>query len=236
MLYLSRRQLLQGAAAGAATLALSPLAALAQDKEAGFVLPKLPYAYDALEPYIDAETMHFHHDKHHLAYITNLNNALKGHPDLLKMNIADLLRGVNRLPKPIRQAVINNGGGHANHSLFWKIMGPKAGGQPQGALARAIDKRFGSFDKFQKELSTKAITQFGSGWAWLAADAENNLDVLQAANQDSPYLSGWRPLMGIDVWEHAYYLKYKNERPKYVAAWWNVVNWKAVEDRYGAKG
>jgi Fe-Mn family superoxide dismutase len=236
MPHLTRRQLLHGAAAGAATLALAPLTARAADKPEGFTLPPLPYAYDALEPYIDAETMHLHHDKHHAAYVNNLNAALKGHPDLLKKNIVDLLSGLAAVPEAIRTAVRNNGGGDANHTMFWRIMGPKAGGKPEGALAQAIDKAFGSFDKFQTQFSNAAKTQFGSGWAWLVVDGKNNLRVIQSANQDSPYMAGMRPLMGIDVWEHAYYLKYKNERPKYIEAWWNVVNWKVIADRYGSRG
>jgi Fe-Mn family superoxide dismutase len=228
--------MLQTAGAGVATLALSPLSLLAQKEEAkGFTVPKLPYAYDALEPYIDAETMKIHHDKHHAAYVRNLNAALKGHPKFLSMSIDELMRNVGEVPAKIRQAVIDNGGGHLNHSIFWEIMGPKKGGEPKGALAKAIDKAFGSFEKFKKELSTAAATQFGSGWGWLAV-ARGKLVVLKAANQDPTYLAGYRPLLGVDVWEHAYYLKYKNERPKYIAAWWNVVNWDAVADRYGAKG
>jgi superoxide dismutase, Fe-Mn family len=238
MLHLTRRQLLWGAGAGAAALALNPLAPLAaraaEDKKPGFTLPPLPYAYDALEPHIDAETMRIHHDKHHAAYVNNLNAALKDQPDLLKKTIADLLRDIKSVPEKIRQAVINNGGGNANHSLFWEIMGPNAGGTPTGPLAKAIDDAFGSFDKFQKDLSTKAATQFGSGWGWLVADQNGKLTVINAPNQNSPYMDGKTPLMGVDVWEHAYYLKYKNERPKYIAAWWNVVNWKAVADRHAA--
>jgi Fe-Mn family superoxide dismutase len=237
MLHLSRRQLLLGAGAGAAALALKPLAPLgafaAEDKK-GFTLPPLPYPYDALEPHIDAETMRIHHDRHHKAYVDNLNNALKDQPELLKKDIAEVLADINSVPAGVRQAVINNGGGHANHTIFWNIMGPRAGGEPSGPLAKAIDDAFGSFDKFKKELSTAGATQFGSGWAWLVADKNGKLAVRKAANQDSPYMVGVTPLMGVDVWEHAYYLKYKNERPKYIAAWWNVVNWKTVADRHAA--
>jgi len=233
----TRRQLLQGAGAGVAGLALAPLTALAaEDKTQGFTLPPLPYGYDALEPHIDKETMRIHHDKHHQAYVTNLNAALKDHPDLLKLSIEELLSSLARVPKEILQTVINNGGGHANHSLFWKIMGPKAGGQPEGALAKAIDRTFGSFDKFQTQFSNQGKTLFGSGWAWLVVDQKNNLKIIQSRNQDSPYMSGERPILGLDVWEHAYYLKYKNERPKYIEAWWQVVNWKEVGERYGARG
>jgi Fe-Mn family superoxide dismutase len=235
MPHLTRRQLLWGAGAGAAALALNPLAplsALAADDKPGFTLPPLPYAYDALEPHIDAETMRIHHDKHHQAYVNNLNAALKDQPELLKKNVAEILADVKSVPEGVRQAVINNGGGHANHTIFWLIMGPKAGGQPTGPLAKAIDDAFGSFDKFQKQLSTAGATQFGSGWAWLVADSTGKLAVRKAANQDSPYMVGVTPLLGVDVWEHAYYLKYKNDRPGYIKAWWNVVNWKTVEDRH----
>jgi Fe-Mn family superoxide dismutase len=242
----TRRQLLQGAGAGVAGLALAPLTALAaQDKDKGsdkghpretpgFSLPPLPYAYDALEPHIDKETMRIHHDKHHQAYVTSLNATLKDHPKLLKLNIVQLLSSLDHVPKDLRQKVINFGGGHANHLMFWNIMGPKAG-QPEGALAKAIDKNFGSFDKFQTQFSDAAKTLFGSGWAWLVLDNRGNLKIIQTHNQDSPYISGERPILGLDVWEHAYYLKYKNERPKYIEAWWHVVNWKEVGERYGAK-
>jgi Fe-Mn family superoxide dismutase len=230
---LTRRQLLRTAGAGAAALALSPLAAwaAAEEKKGGYVLPKLPYEYDALEPYIDAKTMEIHHDKHHKAYVDNLNKALVGHEDLAKKPIAELLRDIDSLPQDIRQAVINNGGGHANHSMFWRIMGPKAGGEPTGALAKAIDEAFGSFDKFQEKLNDAAVKRFGSGWAWLVL-GKDKLEVFSTANQDSPYLKNQMPIMGIDVWEHAYYLKYQNRRPEYVKAWWNVVNWKTVAERY----
>jgi Fe-Mn family superoxide dismutase len=238
MLHLSRRQLLRGAGAGVAALALyrlAPLASLAAEGDkAGFTLPPLPYPYDALEPHIDTETMKIHHDRHHGAYVNNLNAALKDQPELLKKGIAEILANINSVPEGIRQNVINNGGGHANHSIFWVIMGPRAGGQPTGPLAKAIDERFGSFDKFQKDLSTAGATQFGSGWAWLVADKSGKLEIRKRANQDSPYMVGDTPLMGVDVWEHAYYLKYKNERPKYITAWWNVVNWKEVANRHEA--
>jgi Fe-Mn family superoxide dismutase len=234
----TRRQVLQSAAAGAAVLTLSPLSVRAQDKkeakEAGFKLPPLPYAYDALEPHIDAETMKIHHDKHHAAYVANLNKALAGHPDLLgKEHVSDILRNMDSVPKDIQPAVINNGGGHANHTMFWRIMGPKGGGQPSGELAKAIDRDFGSFDKFQAKLSAAAATQFGSGWGWLVLD-KGKLDVHGDKNQDSPYMKGQSPIMGIDVWEHAYYLKYRNLRADYIKAWWNVVNWDAVAERYKA--
>jgi Fe-Mn family superoxide dismutase len=238
MLHLSRRQLLLGAGAGAAALALNPLAPLAaraaQEKKPGFTLPPLPYAYDALEPHIDAETMRIHHDKHHAAYVRNLNNALKDQPDLLKKSVAAILSDLNSVPETIRTAVRNNGGGHANHTIFWQVMGPKAGGEPTGPLAKAIDDAFGSFGKFREELSTAGATQFGSGWGWLVADNTGKLKVRKKANQDSPYMQGDTPLLGVDVWEHAYYLKYKSDRPGYIKAWWNVVNWKTVADRHAA--
>ena len=238
MVKLTRRQLLQASAAGAAALALSrlaPLAALAADNPAGFVLPKLPYAYDALEPYIDAKTMEIHHDKHHKAYVDNLNKALDGHPDLLQMHVEDLLRDIDKVPQPIRQAVINNGGGHANHSMFWEVMAKNAGGKPGGELAKAIDEAFGDFDKLQAKMSEAAIKQFGSGWAWLVVGDGGKLEVLATPNQNSPLLpmnNHKTPILGIDVWEHAYYLKYQNRRPEYVKAWWNVVNWDNVAERY----
>src|SRR5262245_26202589 len=233
MIEVTRRQLLQSAGASAAVLALSPLGVLAQEKkEAGFQLPKLPYDYDALEPHIDAETMKIHHDKHHAAYVANLNKALANHPALLnKEQASDILKNSDRVPPDIRQAVINNGGGHVNHTMFWRIMGPKGGGQPSGELAKAIDEAFGSFDKFQTKLSTAATTQFGSGWGWLV-QAKGKLEVYGDKNQDSPYLKGHVPILGIDVWEHAYYLKYRNVRADYIKAWWNVVNWEAVAGRY----
>ncbi len=196
------------------------------------VLPVLPYSFDALEPYIDRQTMELHHDKHHATYVKNLNDALKDHPDFLKMDVTEVILNAQKLPKEIQQTVINNGGGHYNHSLFWIWMGPKAGGEPTGALAKAIDGAFDSFTKFQDKLSTAAIKRFGSGWAWLILK-EGKLDVVSTANQDSPILTGATPLLGVDVWEHAYYLKYQNKRADYVKAWWNVVNWKEVDERYG---
>ena len=237
MLHLTRRQLLWGAGAGAAALALrplAPLAARAADDAPGFKLPKLPYDYNALEPHIDELTMHIHHDKHHQAYVNNLNAALKDQPELLKKDIATILSNIKSVPEGVRQAVINNGGGHANHTIFWQIMGPGAGGKPTGALATAINGKFKSFEAFQKELSTAGATQFGSGWAWLVADNTGKLKVRKAANQDSPYMIHVTPLLGVDVWEHAYYLKYRSDRPGYIKAWWNVVNWKTVADRHAA--
>jgi Fe-Mn family superoxide dismutase len=194
-------------------------------------LPPLPYPPDALEPSIDKMTMEIHHGRHHKAYVDNANKALEGHPDLAKLPVEQLLRQVSKAPDNVRQALINNGGGHANHSMFWEIMAKGAGGKPSGPLADDIGKTFGDFAKFQQELKTAAVGRFGSGWGWLVL-ADGKLKVLSTANQDSPYMNNQIPLMGIDVWEHAYYLKYQNKRPDYVDAWWNVVNWKAVGERY----
>ena len=230
----SRRQFLQAAGASAAALTLAPQSALADaDKKPGFTLPKLPYAFDALEPHIDARTMEIHHDKHHQAYVDNLNKALAGQADLLSKPIEEILSNINSVPEGIRQAVINNGGGHANHSMFWEIMhdakAPAAGKHEE--LDKAIDKDFGGTAKFLEQLTDAALKRFGSGWAWLVL-AENKLQILSTANQDSPLMKGQTPLLGIDVWEHAYYLKYQNRRADYVKAWWNVVNWDNVADRY----
>ena len=204
--------------------------------EARHVLPSLPYDFAALEPYIDAQTMQIHHGKHHQTYITNLNNALAKHPELANKSLGELLRGINTVPDDIRTAVRNNGGGHHNHSLFWTIMAPAGkggGGEPTGALADAIKRTFGDFAKFKEQLSTAATSQFGSGWAWLAV-AKGKLEVAGRPNQDSPLMDDKIPVLGLDVWEHAYYLKYQNRRPDYVAAWWNVVNWPEVGRRYEA--
>lgn len=234
---LSRRQVLSAFGAGAATLAVSPGLLLGQEAPATFKLPKLPYAFDALEPHIDAKTMEIHHDKHHQAYVTGLNTALMGMPDLIKKGeIGDaiaLLRGIDKVPEKIRQAVTNHGGGHVNHSLFWEMMAPKAGGKPTGELAKAIDKSFESFDKFKAAFTTAATTRFGSGWAWLVNNG-GKLEILSTGNQDSPYMKGQMPLLGLDVWEHAYYLKYQNLRAKYIEAFWNVVNWPFVAERFAA--
>ncbi len=196
-------------------------------------LPDLPYAHDALEPHIDARTMEIHHGKHHNAYVTKLNQALEGHDALAAKSIEDLLRGIDDVPENIRQAVINNGGGHANHSLFWKLMKPGGGGEPSGAVAEAINGAFGSFEKFKEEIAKAATTRFGSGWAW-AGVKDGKFHVGSTANQDSPHLLGGTPVLGLDVWEHAYYLKYQNRRPDYVAAWWNVVNWDQVNANFAA--
>jgi superoxide dismutase, Fe-Mn family len=195
-------------------------------------LPPLPYPSDALEPHIDKQTMEIHHGKHHNAYITNLNAALEKHPELQSKSAEDLLRGINTVPEDIRTAVRNNGGGHVNHTMFWQIMGPKAGGQPSGAVADAITSSFGSFDKFKEELKKAGVGRFGSGWAWVI-DQGGKLVVESTANQDSPLMEGKKPILGLDVWEHAYYLKYQNRRPDYIGAWWNVVNWDAVNKRFG---
>ncbi|CAB3393911.1 superoxide dismutase [Kyrpidia spormannii] len=195
-------------------------------------LPPLPYAFNALEPYIDALTMEIHHDRHHGTYVNNLNAALEGHADLEAKSIEDLLRGINSVPENIRTAVRNNGGGHANHSMFWEIMKPGGGGQPTGALADAINSTFGSFDSFKDQFSKAAGGRFGSGWAWLVMKPGGKLEITSTPNQDSPYMDGDYPILGLDVWEHAYYLKYQNKRPEYIAAWWNVVNWDAVAKRF----
>ena len=198
-----------------------------------FTLPPLPYPNNALEPYIDALTMEIHHDRHHKAYVDNLNKAVAGNADLEKLAIEDLLRNINKVPENIRTAVRNNGGGHANHSMFWEIMAKGAGGEPTGLLAQAIKSTFGDFASFKQKLKEAATGRFGSGWGWLVL-AGGKLQVLSTANQDSPYMDGQVPILGIDVWEHAYYLKYQNRRPDYIAAWWKVVNWKEVADRYAA--
>ncbi len=197
-------------------------------------LPPLPYAYDALEPHIDEQTMRIHHDRHHQTYITNLNAALEGHSSLDGKSAEELVSDLDSVPEGIRTAVRNNGGGHANHTFFWEIMGPGGGGAPSGALAEAIDSTFGSFDDFKGQIAAAAAARFGSGWAWLTVDSDGGLQVESTANQDSPLSEGRTPILGVDVWEHAYYLKYQNLRPKYVAAWWNTVNWNAVASRYEA--
>jgi Fe-Mn family superoxide dismutase len=194
-------------------------------------VPPLPYAYDALEPHIDEQTMKIHHDKHHAAYVTNLNAAIEKHPELRQKDIDDLIRGINSVPEEIRTAVRNNGGGHINHTMFWEIMGPGQGGVASGRIGDAIKSSFGTFDSFMEQFARAATTRFGSGWAWLI-DAGGKLVIESTANQDSPLMEGKKPLLGLDVWEHAYYLKYQNRRPDYIAAWWNVVNWDAVNKRF----
>jgi len=198
-----------------------------------FTLPSLPYAPDALEPFIDKMTMEIHHGKHHNAYVTNLNKALESAPDLAGKSVEELLASnLAIVPDAIKTAVRNNGGGHANHSMFWQIMGPKAGGAPGGKLAEAINAAFNSFDNFKEKLNAAGMTRFGSGWAWLLRDKDGKVDIISTANQDSPTMDGKSIVMGVDVWEHAYYLKYQNRRNEYLAAWWNVVNWAEVEKRY----
>ncbi len=196
-------------------------------------LPDLPYAHDALEPHIDARTMEIHHGKHHAAYVANLNNALEGHDDLAALSVEDLLAQIHAVPDDIRTAVRNHGGGHANHSLFWSTMSPNGGGTPGGPIASAIDRTFGSFEDFQAQFGAAAGGQFGSGWGWLVVD-DGALEVRATANQDSPLMTGATPILGLDVWEHAYYLNYQNRRPDYVKAFWNVVDWDAVAARYEA--
>jgi len=198
-----------------------------------YTLPDLPYAYDALEPSIDVETMHLHHDKHHNTYVTNLNAAIEKHPELASKSITELIADMDAIPEDIRTAVRNNGGGHANHSFFWEIMAPNAGGAPTGEIKEAIETTFGSFDQLKEEFKTAATGRFGSGWAWLVDD-NGTLKVISTANQDSPIMDGQTPVLGLDVWEHAYYLKYKNVRPDYIEAFWNVVNWEQVNKNFAA--
>lgn len=200
-----------------------------------FTLPALPYATDALEPHIDKMTMEIHHGKHHGTYVTNLNKALESAPDLSKKTLEELLaNNCVVVPENIRTAVRNNGGGHANHSMFWTLMGPNKGGQPSGKIAEALKSVFGSFDSFKEKFTAAAIGRFGSGWAWLVNTKNSKLDIYSTANQDSPLMEGKFPVLGLDVWEHAYYLKYQNRRADYIAAWWNVVNWSEVEKRFAS--
>jgi superoxide dismutase, Fe-Mn family len=197
-----------------------------------FTLPALPYAKDALEPHIDAMTMEIHHGKHHNTYVTNLNKALESAPDLQSASLEEVLaNNCAKVPESVRTMVRNNGGGHANHSLFWTIMGPGKGGQPKGQLAQAISSTFGGFDQFKEKFAAAAVGRFGSGWAWLVKSG-NGVDIYSTANQDSPLMEGKFPVIGLDVWEHAYYLKYQNRRPDYISAWWNVVNWDEAEKRF----
>ncbi len=232
---MNRREMLLSAGAAAAALVL-PRIARADDAKPGFTLPKLPYDFDALEPVIDKMTMEIHHDKHHKAYVDNLNKALADHPELMKTPIEELVAKLKEVPEKIRTAVRNNGGGHANHSFFWTIMAPKGqGGQPTGNLAEAINS-FGGLDKLKEQVLTAATGRFGSGWAWVIVK-DGKLAVASTPNQDSPLTQGSKPILGIDVWEHAYYLKYQNRRPDYVKAWWDVANWKAIGENFDkAKG
>jgi Fe-Mn family superoxide dismutase len=226
------------AATGAAASLLRPTRrAFAQPPAAaqGYTLPKLPYAYDALEPYIDAKTMKIHHDKHHQGYVDKLNAALEGHPDLAAMPAEDLIKKLDAIPEEIRTAVQNNGGGHVNHTFFWNIMRPGVEGPPTGKLGEAIKAKFGSLASFKEAFANAASTRFGSGWAWLVKGPDG-LEIISTANQDSPLSLGKTPIIGLDVWEHAYYLKYQNKRPDYIAAWWNVVNWDQAEKNFAAAG
>lgn len=200
-----------------------------------FSLPALPYAHDALEPHIDTATMEIHHGKHHNAYVTNLNKALESAPELAGKTIEELLaNNLAIVPDAIKAAVRNNGGGHYNHSLFWTILGPGAGGTPTGKLAEAIDATFGSFDAFKEKFAAAATTRFGSGWAWLSKTADGKLEISSTPNQDNPFMEGKHPIIGLDVWEHAYYLKYQNRRPEYIGSWWNVVNWVEADTRFSS--
>ncbi|MGD6803981.1 superoxide dismutase [Rossellomorea vietnamensis] len=198
-----------------------------------FELPQLPYAYDALEPHIDKETMNIHHTKHHNAYVTKLNDALQGNDELLSKSVEEVVANLDAVPEGARTAVRNNGGGHANHSLFWTILSPNGGGNPEGELASAIESKFGSFEKFKEEFAAAGAGRFGSGWAWLVVN-NGELEVTSTLNQDSPLMDGKTPVLGLDVWEHAYYLNYQNRRPDYINAFWNVVNWEEVSKRYSA--
>ncbi len=197
-------------------------------------LPTLPYAHDALEPHVDTQTMQIHHGKHHAAYVTNLNKALESAPDLVGKSAEDLIKDLNAVPEAVRGAVRNNGGGHVNHTMFWQIMAPNAGGAPSGALAEAINAAFGSFDDFKAKFEAAGLGRFGSGWAWLVVGADGKLAITSTPNQDNPMMDGGKPVMGCDVWEHAYYLKYQNRRADYLKGWWNVVNWAEVATRYEA--
>lgn len=196
-----------------------------------FTLPELPYAYTALEPAIDAKTMEIHHTKHHQTYVDKLNAALTNHPDLLKMDVEELLRSIDTVPAEVKTAVQNHGGGHANHSLFWTILSPSPG-EPDGKLLTAIEKNFGNVDAFKTKFTEAATTRFGSGWAWLVVNQDRSLEVISTANQDSPLMTKQTPILGLDVWEHAYYLNYQNRRPEYIEAFWGLVNWAEVERRY----
>jgi superoxide dismutase, Fe-Mn family len=199
-----------------------------------FQVPALPYPFNALEPHIDAQTMEIHHDKHHAAYVNNANAALEKHPELGTKTVEDLLWGIDTVPEDIRTAIRNNAGGHSNHSIFWSIMGPGGGGNPPGRLGDTIKSTFGSYDSFKELLQKAGVGQFGSGWAWLVADKGGKMSIKGYPNQDSPYMEGLTPILGVDVWEHAYYLKYQNKRADYVAAWFNTLNWTAIEARFSS--
>ncbi|WP_017651914.1 superoxide dismutase [Fortiea contorta] len=244
---INRRHFLFLLAAGTSSFALDACA-LAQTSPAGnssspsttpeaagvIKLPPLPYPYEALEPHIDAKTMQFHHDKHHAAYIKNLNAALDKHPELKNRSVEELLRKLDRVPEDIRKTVRNNGGGHVNHTMFWEIMKPNGGGEPTGEIANAINQNFGSFAAFKKQFNEAGASRFGSGWVWLVRNKNGKLEVTSTANQDSPLTEGKYPILGNDVWEHAYYLNYQNRRADYLDAWWNVVNWEEINKRLAA--
>jgi len=227
----NRRELF-GVVASAVAASLTGAAKRARAAEGPYELPPLPYPYDALEPHIDARTMQLHHDAHHAGYVRNLNAAVARYPELAQRSAEELIRQLNTLPEDVRTAIRNHGGGHVNHTLFWQIMSPKGGGQPRGELAKEIDRYFGSFSKFQDLLTQTALGVFGSGWAWLTVDSSGALRVEPTPNQDNPLTQGRTPILGVDVWEHAYYLKYQNRRAEYVKAWWNVVNWDRVAELY----
>jgi superoxide dismutase, Fe-Mn family len=236
---LDRRSLLKGARAATIFAAVSSAGAArvladTSDPTGPYKLPPLPYAYDSLEPHIDAKTMELHHDKHHAAYVKNLNTALKDHAQLASLPLEELIAKLSDVPEAIRMTVRNNGGGHANHSMFWEIMGKPGGAGPDGELKTAIDRDFGGVDKLQQQFEAAGAKVFGSGWVFVTVDKDGKLALISKPNQDTPLMDGGRVLMGNDVWEHAYYLKYQNRRPEYLKAWWNVVNWKAVGDRYAA--
>ncbi len=201
-----------------------------------FEVPPLPYDYTALEPTIDEQTMHLHHDKHHQAYVTNLNAAIDKHPELADKSVEDLVKNLSSVPEDIQTAVRNNGGGHLNHTMFWEIMGPGGGGAPTGAIGEAITAAFGSFEDFKTAFNDAGVKRFGSGWAWLVKASDGSLKIISTANQDNPLTDGHYPILGNDVWEHAYYLKYQNRRPEYLAAWWNTINWDAVNKRFQDAG
>ncbi len=204
---------------------------MAQATVTAHEVPALPYAYNALEPFIDEQTMHLHHDKHHAAYVTKLNGAIEKHPELSGKSAEELIRNINSLPEDVRGVVRNNGGGHVNHTMFWQIMGPSKGGAPTGAIGDAINKTFGSFDAFKEKFEAAGVNQFGSGWAWLVRTKAGAFEVKSTPNQDNPMMNGEFPVFGNDVWEHAYYLKYQNRRPDYLKAWWNVINWDEINKR-----
>ncbi len=231
---INRRQLLflLGSVTTAAAFGIFPNTSVAETEvEEIFKVIPLPYDYDALEPHIDQETMTFHHDKHYAAYTKNLNIAIGEFPDLKTKTAEDLLKNIDEIPEKIRSTVLNNGGGYVNHSMFWEIMSPKGGGKPVGKLAKEIDRTFGSFEKFQEEFNKQGLQRFGSGWVWLVMN-QNQLEIMTTANQDNPISEGKYPIMGNDVWEHAYYLNYRNKRDEYLKSWWNVVNWQEIEKRY----